>query len=131
MSTRTTLASHLNVTCVCTCVQAEEDLGRAQKIFEELNVELQDELPTLWDKCVQFVHFYKNLSQVTSVLVNVCVCVCVFECSRVGVYVTTFQALAGDQEKFHKEMSKVRWKHPSVIDGMDKLALTLLCVSPA
>uniref|UniRef100_A0A3P9J2J5 Myc box-dependent-interacting protein 1 n=1 Tax=Oryzias latipes TaxID=8090 RepID=A0A3P9J2J5_ORYLA len=28
--------------------QAEEELGRAQKIFEELNVELQDELPTLW-----------------------------------------------------------------------------------
>jgi len=36
--------------CVCVCVQAEEDLGRAQKIFEELNVELQDELPSLWDK---------------------------------------------------------------------------------
>ncbi|XP_035984437.1 myc box-dependent-interacting protein 1b isoform X3 [Fundulus heteroclitus] len=56
--------------------QAEEDLGRAQKIFEELNVELQDELPTLWD-------------------------------SRVGVYVGTFQSLAGHQEKFHKEMSKL------------------------
>uniref|UniRef100_A0A7N6BMB0 Myc box-dependent-interacting protein 1 n=1 Tax=Anabas testudineus TaxID=64144 RepID=A0A7N6BMB0_ANATE len=56
--------------------QAEEDLGRAQKIFEELNVELQDELPVLWD-------------------------------SRVGVYVNTFQSLAGHQEKFHKEMSKV------------------------
>ena len=36
--------------CVCVCVQAEEDLGRAQKIFEELNVELQDELPALWEK---------------------------------------------------------------------------------
>uniref|UniRef100_A0A7N6FEL3 Myc box-dependent-interacting protein 1 n=1 Tax=Anabas testudineus TaxID=64144 RepID=A0A7N6FEL3_ANATE len=56
--------------------KAEEDLGRAQKIFEELNVELQDELPVLWD-------------------------------SRVGVYVNTFQSLAGHQEKFHKEMSKV------------------------
>uniref|UniRef100_A0A674MWD8 Myc box-dependent-interacting protein 1 n=1 Tax=Takifugu rubripes TaxID=31033 RepID=A0A674MWD8_TAKRU len=55
--------------------KAEEDLGRAQKIFEELNVELQDELPSLWD-------------------------------NRVGIYVTTFQALAGHQEKFHKEMSK-------------------------
>uniref|UniRef100_A0AAX7SSV3 Myc box-dependent-interacting protein 1 n=1 Tax=Astatotilapia calliptera TaxID=8154 RepID=A0AAX7SSV3_ASTCA len=55
--------------------QAEEDLGRAQKIFEELNVELQDELPALWDR-------------------------------RVGVYVNTFQSLAGHQEKFHKEMSK-------------------------
>uniref|UniRef100_A0A3B4B5Y5 Uncharacterized protein n=1 Tax=Periophthalmus magnuspinnatus TaxID=409849 RepID=A0A3B4B5Y5_9GOBI len=57
--------------------QAEEELGRAQKIFEELNVELQDELPVLWD-------------------------------SRVGVYVNTFQTMAKNQEKFHREMSKVR-----------------------
>uniref|UniRef100_A0A3B3VWK5 Myc box-dependent-interacting protein 1 n=1 Tax=Poecilia latipinna TaxID=48699 RepID=A0A3B3VWK5_9TELE len=56
--------------------KAEEELGRAQRIFEELNVELQDELPVLWD-------------------------------SRVGVYVGTFQSLAGHQEKFHREMSKV------------------------
>ncbi|KAG7269130.1 hypothetical protein CRUP_021934 [Coryphaenoides rupestris] len=28
---------------------AEEELGRAQKVFEELNVELQDELPVLWE----------------------------------------------------------------------------------
>ncbi|KAG7503061.1 myc box-dependent-interacting protein 1-like isoform X1 [Solea senegalensis] len=56
--------------------KAEEDLGRAQKIFEELNVELQDELPVLWD-------------------------------TRVGVYVNTFQSLAGHQEKFHKDMSKL------------------------
>ncbi|XP_062270472.1 myc box-dependent-interacting protein 1b [Scomber scombrus] len=56
--------------------KAEEELGRAQKIFEELNVELQDELPSLWD-------------------------------SRVGVYVNTFQGMAGHQEKFHKEMNKL------------------------
>lgn len=56
--------------------KAEEELGRAQKIFEELNVELQDELPSLWD-------------------------------NRVGIYVHSFQALAGQQEKFHREMSKL------------------------
>ncbi|XP_069020258.1 myc box-dependent-interacting protein 1b isoform X1 [Embiotoca jacksoni] len=56
--------------------KAEEELGRAQKIFEELNVELQDELPVLWD-------------------------------NRVGVYVNTFQSLAGQQEKFHREMGKL------------------------
>ncbi|XP_065808273.1 myc box-dependent-interacting protein 1b isoform X8 [Labrus bergylta] len=56
--------------------QAEEELGRAQRIFEELNVELQDELPSLWD-------------------------------NRVGVYVNTFQSLAGNQEKFHREMGKL------------------------
>jgi len=56
--------------------KAEEELGRAQKIFEEMNVELQDELPSLWD-------------------------------SRVGVYVNTFQGMAGHQEKFHRDMSKL------------------------
>ncbi|XP_024918113.1 myc box-dependent-interacting protein 1b isoform X6 [Cynoglossus semilaevis] len=67
--------------------KAEEELGRAQKIFEELNVELQDELPVLWD-------------------------------SRVGVYVNTFQSLAGHQEKFHGEMSKLS---QNLTDIMTKL----------
>ncbi|KAJ8003968.1 hypothetical protein DPEC_G00153920 [Dallia pectoralis] len=34
--------------------QAEEELGRAQKVFEEINVELQDELPQLWNSRVGF-----------------------------------------------------------------------------
>lgn len=32
------------------CVQAEEDLKKAQRVFDDLNVGLQDELPTLWDR---------------------------------------------------------------------------------
>ncbi|XP_029282575.1 myc box-dependent-interacting protein 1b, partial [Cottoperca gobio] len=67
--------------------KAEEELGRAQKIFEELNVDLQDELPSLWD-------------------------------NRVGVYVNTFQGLAGHQEKFHGEMSKL---NQNLNDIMTKL----------
>ncbi|KAM4538554.1 myc box-dependent-interacting protein 1b isoform 4-T4 [Fundulus diaphanus] len=70
--------------------KAEEDLGRAQKIFEELNVELQDELPTLWD-------------------------------SRVGVYVGTFQSLAGHQEKFHKEMSKLSQNLNDIMTKLEEL----------
>nr|XP_029502119.1 myc box-dependent-interacting protein 1-like [Oncorhynchus nerka] len=35
-------------------VQAEEELGRAQKVFEEINVDLQDELPQLWNSRVGF-----------------------------------------------------------------------------
>uniref|UniRef100_A0AAQ6A6B1 Myc box-dependent-interacting protein 1 n=1 Tax=Amphiprion ocellaris TaxID=80972 RepID=A0AAQ6A6B1_AMPOC len=53
--------------------QAEEELERAQKVFEEINIDLQEELPSLWN-------------------------------SRVGFYVSTFQSLAGFEEKFHKEM---------------------------
>ncbi|XP_063068145.1 myc box-dependent-interacting protein 1b isoform X2 [Engraulis encrasicolus] len=56
--------------------KAEEELGRAQKVFEEINAELQEELPTLWE-------------------------------SRVGLYVTTFQSLAGVTEKFHNEIGKL------------------------
>uniref|UniRef100_A0A8C2B2H2 Myc box-dependent-interacting protein 1 n=2 Tax=Cyprinus carpio TaxID=7962 RepID=A0A8C2B2H2_CYPCA len=55
--------------------QAEEELGRAQKVFEEINYDLQEELPTLWD-------------------------------SRVGIYVNTFQSVAGLEEKFHRDMGK-------------------------
>ncbi|XP_003966633.1 myc box-dependent-interacting protein 1b isoform X9 [Takifugu rubripes] len=69
--------------------KAEEDLGRAQKIFEELNVELQDELPSLWD-------------------------------NRVGIYVTTFQALAGHQEKFHKEMSKLSQNLNDIMTNLEE-----------
>lgn len=31
-------------------LQAEDELKKAQKVFDELNVDLQDELPTLWDR---------------------------------------------------------------------------------
>uniref|UniRef100_A0A8C6P227 Myc box-dependent-interacting protein 1 n=1 Tax=Nothobranchius furzeri TaxID=105023 RepID=A0A8C6P227_NOTFU len=60
--------------------QAEEELERAQKVFEEINLDLQEELPSLWN-------------------------------SRVGFYVSTFQSLAGFEEKFHKEISRVRLFH--------------------
>uniref|UniRef100_A0A673JZR4 Myc box-dependent-interacting protein 1-like n=1 Tax=Sinocyclocheilus rhinocerous TaxID=307959 RepID=A0A673JZR4_9TELE len=56
--------------------KAEEDLGRAQKVFEEINYDLQEELPTLWN-------------------------------SRVGLYVNTFQSVAGLEEKFHRDMGKL------------------------
>uniref|UniRef100_A0A3Q3A8N1 Myc box-dependent-interacting protein 1 n=1 Tax=Kryptolebias marmoratus TaxID=37003 RepID=A0A3Q3A8N1_KRYMA len=69
--------------------KAEEELGRAQKIFEELNVELQDELPALWE-------------------------------SRVGVYVGTFQSLAGHQEKFHKDLSKLSQNLNDIMSKMEE-----------
>uniref|UniRef100_A0A3B3VWW6 Myc box-dependent-interacting protein 1 n=1 Tax=Poecilia latipinna TaxID=48699 RepID=A0A3B3VWW6_9TELE len=79
--------------------KAEEELGRAQRIFEELNVELQDELPVLWD-------------------------------SRVGVYVGTFQSLAGHQEKFHREMSKV--SEPAALHQSDDVSVpNCICVHAA
>ncbi|XP_028992788.1 myc box-dependent-interacting protein 1 isoform X2 [Betta splendens] len=67
--------------------QAEEELERAQKVFEEINADLQEELPSLWN-------------------------------SRVGFYVSTFQSLAGFEEKFHKEMSRL---DQDLYDVLEKL----------
>uniref|UniRef100_A0A8C5I396 Myc box-dependent-interacting protein 1 n=1 Tax=Gouania willdenowi TaxID=441366 RepID=A0A8C5I396_GOUWI len=69
--------------------QAEEELERAQKVFEEINIDLQEELPSLWN-------------------------------SRVGFYVSTFQSLAGFEEKFHKEMSRVRYSICSDSDAQQE-----------
>ncbi|XP_040296885.1 myc box-dependent-interacting protein 1 isoform X1 [Bufo bufo] len=56
--------------------KAEEELLKSQKVFEEMNADLQEELPSLWN-------------------------------SRVGFYVNTYQNIAGLEETFHKEMSKL------------------------
>ncbi|XP_057193562.1 myc box-dependent-interacting protein 1b isoform X2 [Triplophysa rosa] len=69
--------------------QAEEDLGRAQKVFEEINYELQEELPTLWN-------------------------------SRVGLYVNTFQSVAGLEEKFHRDMSKLNQNLSDIMTKLDE-----------
>ncbi|XP_066856148.1 myc box-dependent-interacting protein 1 isoform X13 [Anser cygnoides] len=69
--------------------QAEEELVKAQKVFEEMNVDLQEELPSLWN-------------------------------SRVGFYVNTFQSIAGLEENFHKEMSKLNQNLHDVLLGLDK-----------
>ncbi|XP_051753628.1 myc box-dependent-interacting protein 1b isoform X3 [Ctenopharyngodon idella] len=43
--------------------KAEEELGRAQKVFEEINYELQEELPTLWDSRVGvYVNTFQSVS---------------------------------------------------------------------
>ncbi|XP_072544259.1 amphiphysin isoform X2 [Salminus brasiliensis] len=43
--------------------KAEEDLKKAQRVFDDLNIDLQDELPTLWDSRVGFyVNTFKSVS---------------------------------------------------------------------
>ncbi|XP_054431018.1 myc box-dependent-interacting protein 1 isoform X11 [Pteronotus mesoamericanus] len=69
--------------------KAEEELIKAQKVFEEMNVDLQEELPSLWN-------------------------------SRVGFYVNTFQSIAGLEENFHKEMSKLNQNLHDVLVGLEK-----------
>ncbi|XP_041663299.1 myc box-dependent-interacting protein 1 isoform X1 [Cheilinus undulatus] len=69
--------------------QAEEELERAQKVFEDINIDLQEELPSLWN-------------------------------SRVGFYVSTFQSLAGFEEKFHKEISRLDQDLYDVLEKLEK-----------
>ncbi|XP_059200547.1 amphiphysin isoform X4 [Centropristis striata] len=45
-------------------MKAEDELKKAQKVFDELNVGLQDELPTLWDSRVGF--YISTFKSVTS-----------------------------------------------------------------
>ncbi|XP_041848380.1 amphiphysin isoform X2 [Melanotaenia boesemani] len=45
-------------------IKAEEELKKAQRVFDELNVGLQDELPTLWDCRVGF--YISTFKSVTS-----------------------------------------------------------------
>ncbi|XP_074939773.1 amphiphysin isoform X2 [Phalacrocorax aristotelis] len=43
--------------------KAEEEFQKAQKVFEEFNTDLQEELPTLWSRRVGFyVNTFKNVS---------------------------------------------------------------------
>ncbi|XP_075878321.1 amphiphysin isoform X4 [Nelusetta ayraudi] len=45
------------------CVQADEELRKAQRVFDELNVSLQNELPTLWESRVGFyISTYKSVT---------------------------------------------------------------------
>ncbi|XP_004703913.1 myc box-dependent-interacting protein 1 isoform X10 [Echinops telfairi] len=69
--------------------KAEEELIKAQKVFEEMNVDLQEELPSLWN-------------------------------SRVGFYVNTFQSIAGLEENFHKEMTKLNQNLNDVLVSLEK-----------
>ncbi|XP_054826182.1 myc box-dependent-interacting protein 1 isoform X3 [Eublepharis macularius] len=69
--------------------KAEEELVKAQKVFEEMNIDLQEELPSLWN-------------------------------SRVGFYVNTFQSIAGLEENFHKEMSKLNQNLNDVLVSLEK-----------
>nr|XP_056717318.1 myc box-dependent-interacting protein 1 isoform X15 [Euleptes europaea] len=69
--------------------KAEEELVKAQKVFEEMNIDLQEELPSLWN-------------------------------SRVGFYVNTFQSIAGLEENFHKEMSKLNQNLNDVLVDLEK-----------
>ncbi|XP_042308060.1 myc box-dependent-interacting protein 1 isoform X7 [Sceloporus undulatus] len=73
--------------------QAEEELVKAQKVFEEMNIDLQEELPSLWN-------------------------------SRVGFYVNTFQSIAGLEENFHKEMSKLNQNMNDVLVTLEKAHAT-------
>lgn len=121
------------------CVfQAEEELERAQKVFEEINIDLQEELPSLWNRCVcetdfllagwmlQLCLIYINhdrlLNQVKPVMQSVLSLSLSFRLSsRVGFYVSTFQSLAGFEEKFHKEISRVRLVYgPALMPNSDK-----------
>ncbi|XP_074801428.1 amphiphysin isoform X3 [Natator depressus] len=47
--------------------KAEEEFQKAQKVFEDFNIDLQEELPSLWSRRVGFyVNTFKNISSLES-----------------------------------------------------------------
>ncbi|XP_030623527.1 bridging integrator 2a [Chanos chanos] len=67
--------------------KAEEEMKEAKSVFENLNHELKEELPTLFD-------------------------------SRIGCYVTVFQAIAGLRDIFYKEMNTLNQDLQSVMTDL-------------
>ncbi|XP_023786234.1 myc box-dependent-interacting protein 1 [Cyanistes caeruleus] len=78
--------------------KAEEELVKAQKVFEEMNVDLQEELPSLWNSLCSIIpfpchHLFSDVPYLTE---------------------------AGLEENFHKEMSKLNQNLHDVLLGLDK-----------
>nr|XP_025041262.1 myc box-dependent-interacting protein 1 [Pelodiscus sinensis] len=88
--------------------KAEEELVKAQKVFEEMNLDLQEELPSLWNRWMRVEGGQEE------------------EVGRASISgtkakgVNTFQSIAGLEENFHKEMSKLNQTLNDVLANLEK-----------
>lgn len=87
-------------------VQAEEEVNAAKSVYENINSELKEELPVLFDKWshvpvitspVQHLRLFNDSWWVLSPLF-----------SRVGCYISVFSSMSNLQSVFFKEMHTVR-----------------------
>uniref|UniRef100_A0A2K5CWF1 Myc box-dependent-interacting protein 1 n=1 Tax=Aotus nancymaae TaxID=37293 RepID=A0A2K5CWF1_AOTNA len=89
--------------------QAEEELIKAQKVFEEMNVDLQEELPSLWNSPCAAVPACCGA--------HVLQCPCPLGCCP---DLPVHLSIAGLEENFHKEMSKLNQNLNDVLIGLEK-----------
>ncbi|MEQ2202427.1 hypothetical protein XENOCAPTIV_030465, partial [Xenoophorus captivus] len=114
--------------------KAEEELGRAQKIFEELNVELQDELPVLWDRSLDLLpaglppDLHRLQTQNSKTLafpkVGVCVmcgrfisevsvftCISISPCLNLAYQKSCLQSVSRHEDDKHQEETQSGWDY--------------------
>uniref|UniRef100_A0A2K5CWD8 Bridging integrator 1 n=1 Tax=Aotus nancymaae TaxID=37293 RepID=A0A2K5CWD8_AOTNA len=89
--------------------KAEEELIKAQKVFEEMNVDLQEELPSLWNSPCAAVPACCGA--------HVLQCPCPLGCCP---DLPVHLSIAGLEENFHKEMSKLNQNLNDVLIGLEK-----------
>ncbi|KAI4576798.1 hypothetical protein MJT46_002633 [Ovis ammon polii x Ovis aries] len=81
---------------------AEEEFNKAQVVFEDLNQELLEELPVLYNSTYLYVF------------------VLLLPDSRIGCYVTIFQNISNLRDVFYREMSKLNHNLYEVMSKLEK-----------
>uniref|UniRef100_A0A6I8SVT6 Amphiphysin n=1 Tax=Xenopus tropicalis TaxID=8364 RepID=A0A6I8SVT6_XENTR len=93
--------------------KAEEEFQKAQKVFEDFNIDLQEELPSLWSsscKINTFTSFmWDNAAKMYThprkpYIFGKYTFLRIYN-GRIGFYVNTFQNISGLEAKFHKEIT--------------------------
>ncbi len=79
-------------------------MNASKVIFEDMNREMKMELPLLFDRWF-FCSFYS--SQMVWISMSITLIHFYLFCSRIGCYVTVFQAICNLRDIFYKELTKV------------------------
>ncbi|KFO31425.1 Bridging integrator 2 [Fukomys damarensis] len=100
--------------------KAEEEFNKAQLVFEDLNQELLEELPVLYNS---FSGFGDKMFLNKEILANCQRERCQksdFMLSRIGCYVTIFQNISNLRDVFYREMSKLNHSLYEVMSKLEK-----------
>lgn len=110
-------------------VQAEEEVNAAKSVYENINSELKEELPVLFDKwspvpVITASQTFQWLLMGSSPLF-----------SRVGCYISVFSSMSNLQNVFFKEMHTVRWfselcRQTGVLGSLITISLPLVHSRP-
>ncbi len=95
--------------CVLLPLKAEEDYNQAKNAYLHLHSDLYEELPALYDRYTwegPFVILFLGIMTA---------CYLFFICSRISIYVSSFQSIFTAEGVFHRETAKVSLFHYSIL----------------